>query len=364
MSTAPAAPAADPAPSNTPPAPPPASPPAPPPAPLAADPAPSPAPSPTPPAADPAPDPAKDTPPAAKDTPPPAAKDTPPPAKAPAKTPDSVLSDDEDGGEEPASAWPADWREKYAGEDEKKLNTLKRYASPQAAFDALFAAQARIKAGGLAKPLPKDATPEQIAEWRQHNGIPDKPEDYKIELKEGFVLGDEDKPYVDRVLAAAHSNNAHPSAVNAIIQSYLEQREAAMADQVKADRTYNAQTIETLKADWGPDFDAHKNTVMGFLDAAPPEVKNSILTARDGDGNLLRNNAAFLKFIVGRELEYNPAATIVPGAGRDHLSGVEDEIATIEKRMREDRAGYNKDARQQERYMQLLTAREKLKART
>lgn len=274
-----------------------------------------------------------------------------------------ILSTGEEAEDEPVGDWPDDWREKYAGEDEKKLNALKRYADPKAALDALFSAQARIKQGGLAKPLPQDATPEQVAEWRKHNGIPETTDGYKIELKEGFVLGEADQPYVDSVIKTAHEKNVHPDAVNAMVQSYLEQMQAEVADRVAADRTYNSQTIETLRADWGADFDANKNAVVGFLEAAPPEVKASILSARDADGNLLRNNAQFLKFIVGRELEYNPAATIVAGTGRDHMAGVQDEIAVIEKRMREDRPGYNKDVKQQERYMQLLTAREKMQAR-
>jgi hypothetical protein len=314
----------------------------------------------TPPAATP---PAAPVPPAADpkaDTKKPAAKAADP---ATAKKADAVLDAGEEEEDTQTGDWPDDWREKYAGDDEKKLAALKRYADPKSALDALMSAQARIKAGGLAKPLPKDATPEQIKEWREHNGIPEKPEDYKIELGEGFVLGDDDKPYIDKVLAAAHANNASPAAVNAIVQSYLEQMQADVAERVTADREYNGKTIETLRADWGGDFDANKNTIVAFLDAAPPEVKASILSARDGEGNLLRNNADFLKFIVGRELEYNPAATIVAGSGRDHLSGVQDEIAVIEKRMREDRPGYNKDGKMQERYMQLLTAREKIQSR-
>ena len=282
--------------------------------------------------------------------------------KAPKKA--EVLSTEE-GEDEPeeGTKWPDDWREKYADGDEKKLAALKRYADPKSALDALMSAQARIKAGGLAKPLPKDATPEQVAEWRQHNGIPEKAEDYKIELTDGFVLGEADQPYIDRVTKTALEKNVHPEALNALVQTYLEQAQQEAAERATADREYNNQTIEALRGDWGADFDANKNTVMGFLDAAPADVKASILSARDADGNLLRNNAQFLKFIVGRELEYNPAATIVAGTGRDHMSGVQDEIAAIEKRMREDRPAYNKDGKMQERYMQLLTAREKMQAR-
>jgi hypothetical protein len=67
--------------------------------------------------------------------------------------------------------------------------------------------------------------------------------------------------------------------------------------------------------------------------------------------------------LVSLALIQNPAGVVVPGAHADPSKGVDDEISTIEKMMRTDRAAYNKDERTQARYRELLGAREKLKPR-
>jgi len=48
----------------------------------------------------------------------------------------------------------------------------------------------------------------------------------------------------------------------------------------------------------------------------------------------------------------------VPGAGANAGQAIADEIATIERTMRENRPAYNRDERMQARYRQLLEARE------
>jgi hypothetical protein len=50
----------------------------------------------------------------------------------------------EDNKKQIVADWPEDWREKAAKGDEKRLNQLKRYASPLAAFEALESAQKKI----------------------------------------------------------------------------------------------------------------------------------------------------------------------------------------------------------------------------
>ena len=83
---------------------------------------------------------------------------------------------------------------------DKKLKKLGRYASPQAALDALFNAQARISSGELKAPLKEDATPEEKAAWRAENNIPETPDKYELKLSDGLIVGDADKPLVDDFL--------------------------------------------------------------------------------------------------------------------------------------------------------------------
>src|SRR5262245_15852958 len=63
----------------------------------------------------------------------------------------------------PAGGWPDDWREKMAEGDQRFLDTLKRYASPTALRDAFKEQRRLISSGQLRKPLPENATAEQLA---------------------------------------------------------------------------------------------------------------------------------------------------------------------------------------------------------
>src|SRR5688572_23894721 len=92
--------------------------------------------------------------------------------------------------------WPADWRQKLAGEDKKTLERLGRMASPADLLKSYRALEQKISAGELKKGLPENATPEQVAEWRREQGLPEKPEGYleNLSLPDGVVLGEADKP--------------------------------------------------------------------------------------------------------------------------------------------------------------------------
>jgi len=59
--------------------------------------------------------------------------------------------------------WPADWRQKLAGEDKKTLERLGRMASPADLFKSYRALEQKVSAGELKKGLPENATPEQVA---------------------------------------------------------------------------------------------------------------------------------------------------------------------------------------------------------
>ena len=53
--------------------------------------------------------------------------------------------------------WPADWRQKLAGEDKKTLERLGRMASPADLFKSYRALEQKVSAGELKKGLPENA---------------------------------------------------------------------------------------------------------------------------------------------------------------------------------------------------------------
>ena len=181
------------------------------------------APSPAPAAATAAPSPA----PAAVATPAPAAPSPAPAASAPTSAPasapaaqaaapaaakkDGDASSKAEGNNE--SYWPPDWRKTVSKDDAKVLARLERYASPEAAMQALIAAQNRIAAGELKPVLGKNATPEQIAEYRAALGIPDAPDKYDLGKDAPKVAPE----MLSVVLKHAHEANQTPDQVKATL---------------------------------------------------------------------------------------------------------------------------------------------------
>lgn len=264
---------------------------------------------------------------------------------------------------EPANgeAWGADWRKTYAGDDSKVLARLERYQSPKAAIDALFEAQRKISAGEFAKPLPKDATPEQAAEWRAANGIPEKPEGY-FEKLDGVVLGEEDKAILNDFATRMHGKNVSPDVMKEAVAWYNDFQTKALEDRAAQDKSSLDETHNALRDEWGADFRANVNMINAHLSSAPGNIKDRMLGARASDGTPLLNDPGVMKYLAGMAREMNPAATIV-GAGPNSVGAVNDEIARIEGRMKTDRKAYMADDREQARYRELLVAREKMAAR-
>lgn len=260
-----------------------------------------------------------------------------------------------------------DWaslREKFAKGDDKLSKRLARYSSVDSALEALVAAQDKIAKGEHKTPLGADATPEEIAAYRAANGIPEKPEDYKVELAENLVIGDADKPLVDAFLKdVAHPANMPPAEANKMLSWYFAQQEAAAEQRTQADFNAKEQGEEALREEWGSEFKLNKNLIIGMLDSAPDGVKDNLLSARTADGTPLASHPATLRWLADVARELNPVATVVPGSGTNSLQTVETELAGLKKMMGDKNSEYWKGplaAKHQERYLKLVDVKQKL----
>lgn len=296
----------------------------------------------------PAPAPAAPAPSPAAPAPAPAAPSPAPAAPAPSPAAPAAPA------EPPKAEWGDDWRTKLAGEKADKQ--LERMASPKDVYNAWKALQTRLSSGELKAALPKDAKPEDIAKWRAENGIPEKHTDYK--MPEGMAIGEADKPMIDLFLQDMHGKNASPEVVQAAVQSYYKIQEANAARLAEADVAHKAEMEDTLRAEWGGEYRGNVNAIKGMLESAPGGIADKILSARMGDGRAIANDPAVLAWLASTAREINPVATVVP-AGGDQMGAITDEIASIEKLMREDRNAYNKDEKKQARLRELYTARDR-----
>jgi hypothetical protein len=247
--------------------------------------------------------------------------------------------------------------------DAKVLGRLQRYASPEALSDALIAAQNRISSGDLKPVLKKDSTPEQIAEWRTANGIPEAPDKYDLG-KDISKLSDEGKAFMERYLPIAHAANMTPDQVKANIGFIAEMNKVEAQGRAARDVELEETGEEALRAEWGGEYKRNITFIHNLLDgAATPAFKEKLLGGRLADGTPVGSDPETLRFLMGLALVQNPTGTLVPGFNNNPAQGVDEELAKIDKVMREDRRTYDKDEKMQARYRELLDAREKLKPR-
>lgn len=291
------------------------------------------------------------------------------PSPAPSTTPVATTTALSDAGKtEPVvtaqADWPADWREKLAGGDDKKLTALKRYASPQAYAEQGFQLRAMMDSKQLKQALPADATAEDVTRWRSENGIPATADGYFEKLDKGVITNDGDKALVTPVLAALHAKNASPEVVNAAMKAWIDTRETIQAERAQSDIDAKAAVEDTLRPEWGADYRRNVNIISGWLDTAPKGVKDLLANARGADDIPIMSNPDVLRFVLGQALRDNPAATVVPGGVGNSGATIDTEIAGIEKTMRENRAEYNRTPAMQTRLLELYRARDSIKSRS
>lgn len=248
--------------------------------------------------------------------------------------------------------------------DEKVLARVKRYATPADALNAHLALQNKISSGEFRSVLPKDANDEQIKTWRAENGIPESHEKYELKLKDGLVVGEEDKPIIDAFLKSAHGANLNSSQASAAVEWYYGEIERQTEARATSDAQAKTKAEDALRALWGNDYRPNQNMVQGLLDSAPVAVKDQIMHGRLADGTPIMSHPETVQWLRQLAAEINPATALIPNAGGNILSAIGDEIGQIETWMKAPRSSpegkkYWDDVKMQERYRALLEARDK-----
>ena len=268
---------------------------------------------------------------------------------------------------DPATPAPKDWaalRTEIAGDDDKLLKRLSRYSSVKDVTDALIAAQNKIASGTLKSALPADPTPEQLAEWRADNGIPESPDKYDTALPDGMTIGEFDKPIVDNFVKQAHELNLTPDQVKSTLAWYFKDQEQQVAELRQADAAFTTESTEKLREEWGSEYKLNMNLVDGLLSQLPENGKDLLMGARLADGTPLGSNPKVLRFFANLAREVNPVATVVPGSGTNAAQAIESEMANIQKLMGDRTSEYWNGPtanKMQARYRELVTVQEKLK---
>lgn len=302
---------------------------------------------------------------------------TPAPAPTPAPSPTPPPAPTPDPTPPPAAAWGEKWREDYAtkaatidgkvNEEQqgKILARLKRFPSAKEALDWAFNADKKIADGSFKKPLGDKATAEEIAEYRKANGIPEKPEQYLEKLPDGLVIGDEDKPFIDKFVKAFHGKHADPALVHTAISTYYEMVDEQEGLRAEANTAAKTAAEDALRGEWGADYRANTNLINSFIGSMPKELQDELFQSAKPDGTQIMNNPEMLKWFAQQARELNYTGAVLP-SGEASSKGITTEIDALKAKMADRNSDYWKGPtadKQQARYRELLELQERIKSR-
>lgn len=263
--------------------------------------------------------------------------------------------------------WPKDWREKAAGEDKGFLNVLKRYTDPVAALNWVRTQSLKIGAGELRPTLKADATPEEIAEYRTANGVPEKAEAYVAALKmpNGLVPGETDGPLLEAFAARAHAKHVPQDVFNEMTTWFFETQNQQLAARAAADQDLAVTSTQQLIETMGEDYKPNMNALQSFWAEQPAGIADIVLGARTADGKVIGNMPEVTTWLANVARTLNPAATLLPPGGDQGPTGIASRIAQIESQMYVDgkpNPAYFNGPMEKE-YRQLIAAQERDKTR-
>lgn len=262
---------------------------------------------------------------------------------------------------EPKSKWGDDWRQLMAGDDKAELERLGRFSDPGAVYKSYKEMEKKFKEGLRPPDRPDPSDADAMAEYRKQAGIPENPDDYlkEMKLRDGLQVGEDDQEMVKAFANRLHADGFPPSALASAVDQYYEIQELARAQQEEADSEFRKQAETALREEYGAEYKANITALKQYLGEG--EMYDNLMGGRLADGTKLGNNPELIKMLVGKALEANPAATIVP-AGPNQVTEINSRIKEIKKMMSEDRDAYFADAEIQAEYAKLLEAQEKFAA--
>lgn len=243
-----------------------------------------------------------------------------------------------DKGDKPkdaTGALPENWREIMADGDEKLLARLKRFSHPSKVTKSWLSAEQKISSGEFKKGLPENATPEQLAEWRATQGIPEAPDKYKPVEVEGYEWGDADKPLLDVFFAQMHEANAPQTQVDAALKAYTKIVADAQVQRVEADKSFRMENEDKLRADLGAEFRPQMTLVKRALEDSdgpiPSAISQKLLSARDGEGNRIINDAETMKWLSELALNHYGPGAMISGDAKVSMTSRIDELRKLMK---------------------------------
>ena len=292
---------------------------------------------------------------------------------------DSEEDDAADGPDKPY--WPDDWREKMArhraGSDDKaykkELKRLQNFASPEGVYGMGREAESKLTSGQLLKRPGKDAKPEEVKEFYQQLGAPEKADDYyaNLQLDNGAVVGEADKPFLEDLAKTVHGSNAPvtPEQFKVFTNWYYRQQETQAAQMDDEDDQHRITSERALKEEFGPSFKRRINALPMLFEQAPggTDINNEggvyarLMGGRTSDGRLIGNDPDVLKWLDSLRADSRPFATLTED-GQGNAQSAQNRLDEIQKLRQTEPRKYWSDEVQAEE-LKLINSLQKDRAR-
>lgn len=233
-----------------------------------------------------------------------------------------------------------DDKKAVATQTERLKKQLARYGTPEAAILAGMEAQEKLRGGAkTAKPGP-DAAPEDVAKWREAEGLPADPADIaipRIEVTNAdgsravHKWTDADKPLHDSFRDLAYDLGMSQEAVNRAVQWQVKEVQEATQRQKElithVDKEDRKEMMEALREEYADEIKPRMTMVTQLIndrEVFPEDVSTMLWNARTPDGRRLMNQAALVKFFSEKAVEQYGDGGLIVG---DKRVAIEDEEA-------------------------------------
>lgn len=247
--------------------------------------------------------------------------------------------------------------------NEKARKILDRYASPEAVAEALMHARDKIASGQIRQPLKADASPEEVAEYRAANDVPESFDKYDTSLPDGLVIGEADKPLVEGFLKTAHEKNWPKERVKEGLAWYYSEQNRQAEAQFQRDAEGKKAVEADLREEFGGEYKRYVTVADEFMLQAGQEFRDALMQARMPDGTLVGANPTAVRWLVNTALKIDPLATVTPAANSTALATAQTELAQLIKESGDRNGDYWKgplSKQKQARHMELNRLMEKM----
>lgn len=244
----------------------------------------------------------------------------------------------------------------------RELKRLERFKTPQDWLKSTYEGHQKISKGEITAGLPENPTDEQVAQYREANGIPAEATGYELDLGEGVTLSEGDKSIVDAMLPIAHASHIPNAAMSGLSKAFFEARAKQASERHAQDELDKQATDKLLREEWQSDFQANTNIFSAFVDSLPEDSRKEFSNMRGPGGKGLANNPAIINAIVDLMRKANPTVTVVPASDGNPLKTMDDELASLNKMMVEEPDKWYSDNEAQKRWRELTDAKDRLAA--